>query len=153
MLCESYRITTAFERVCNALLFEKRMGFYDIKYRDVIKMGDDRLKDDKEKPTNIEKLYAADRAIGELYEYKQAIRAEKRGVVSPNVSKPDKNTILNALSNIYVYLAQWKNRNEIFVELHDNFDDCAESIRNITSLRIEATLAEAKRRNESSKVY
>jgi hypothetical protein len=153
MLRERYRITTAFERMCNAFLSERRMGFYDIKYGDVVKMGDDRLKDDKGKPTNNEKLYAADSAIGEIYEYKQAIRAEKRRVVSPNVSKPDKNTILNALSNIYVYLAQWKNRNEIFVEINDNFDGCAKSIRNTTSLCIEATLADAKRRKESSKGY
>lgn len=129
------------------LLSLRHIGYYDIKYGEVVSSGDSFL-DTKPTPKK-EILYKADNAISTLYEYKTALRNEKRRVVSPSSTKPDRHTVLAALSDIYVYLAQSHNRKEIFEMINDDFDILAKNIRNLTSLTIEAVLVEAKRQRDS----
>ena len=126
------------------------MGYCDLRYGDVVNQGNQTLQEMKEKSLRLnskEILYKADSAIRTVYAYKAAIREQKRKVVSPSSEKPDKKTILDAPSIIYVYLSQWKSKEEIYCEIKDNFGQLSDSIRNLTGLRIDAVLAEAKRRN------
>lgn len=142
---ERLKFVENFEKISNDLFLKRKMGFYDITYGDVVKKGDLCLKDGEVDRSNKESLYAADGAIRVIDQYKQFERDTKRKVVSPNVSKPDRDSILYALSAIYVYLAPWKNRKEIFIMIHDKFDRLADEISTTTGLSIEAVLAEAKR--------